>query len=97
MKAGNNQSEIAKVLERNKYNITFVLASYRAIRCYRYNQTCELSGEPAKNSRRASSVGQSVRKEAGSFLQLQVSPQQIAARLAISFETLHQLFYAEKA
>jgi IS30 family transposase len=65
-------------------------------RGYRPKQACEFSAERAQNSRNAPTVEPWVREEAFSLVRMQWSPEQIAARLPISHDTLYQLVYADK-
>ena len=97
MKAGLNQSEIAKVLERHKSSIRRELARNRGAKGYRPNQACELAAKRSERNRNACKVAPWVRFQASQLLQLQWSPKHIAARLPISHETLYQHVYADKA
>jgi IS30 family transposase len=97
MKAGHNQSQIAKFLDRHKSTISRELIRNTGSRGYRPKQACELSVKRAQNSRNAPTVEPWVRKEACSLLRMQWSPEQIAARLPISHETLYRHVYADKA
>ena len=97
MKAGHDQTQIAKLLDRHKSTISRELIRNTGSRGYRPKQACELSAERAQNSRNAPTVEPWVREEASSLVRMQWSPEQIAARLPISHETLYQHVYADKA
>ncbi len=97
MKAGHDQTQIAKLLDRHKSTISRELRRNSGSRGYRPKQACELSVELAQNSRNAPTIAHWVREEACSLLQIQWSPEQIAARLPISHETLYQHVYVDKA
>jgi IS30 family transposase len=97
MKAGHDQSQIAKLLDRQKSTISRELIRNTGYRGYRPKQACEFSVERAQNSRNAPTVEPWVREEACSLARMQCSPEQIAARLPISHETMYQHVYADKA
>ena len=97
MKAGHNQSQIAKVLDRSKSTISRELSRNTGSRGYRPKQACEMSAERAQNSRNANTVPAWVNDQAQLLLQLQWSPEQIASKLPISHETVYQHVYADKA
>ncbi len=56
MKAEYDQSEIAKVLDRNKSSISRELSRNPGSRGYRPKQVCEMSAYRAQNSRNAIAV-----------------------------------------
>ena len=97
MKAGHDQSQIAKVLDRNKSTISRELSSNTGSRGYRPKQACEMSTYRSQNSRNASTVASWVKDEANALLRVQWSPEQIASKLPISHETVYQHVYADKA
>jgi IS30 family transposase len=97
MKAGHDQTQIAKLLDRNKSTISRELIRNTGSRGYRPKKACEFSAERAQNSRNAPTVEPWVREEACSLVRMQWSPEQIAARLPISHETLYRHVYADKA
>jgi IS30 family transposase len=98
MKAGHDQTQIAKLLDRHKSTISRELNRNTGSRGYRpKKQACELSVERAQNSRNAPTIAPWIREEACTLLCLQWSPQQIASQLPISHETLYQHVYADKA
>ena len=97
MKDGHDQSQIAKFLDRHKSTISRELMLNTGSCGYRPKQACEFSAKRAQNSRNAPSVEPWVRQEACSLVGKQWSPEQIAARLPISHETMYQHVYADKA
>jgi IS30 family transposase len=97
MKAGHNQSQIAKVLDRSKSTISRELSRNTGSRGYRPKQACEMSADRAQNSRNANTVPAWVNDQAQLLLQLQWSPEQIASKLPISHETIYLRVYADKA
>jgi len=97
MKAGHDQSQIAKVLDRNKSTISRELSRNTGSRGYRPKQACEMSADRAQNSRNASTVAPWVKEQANALLRVQWSPEQIASQLPISHETVYQHVYADKA
>ena len=97
MKAGHDQSQIAKVLDRNKSTISRELSRNTGSRGYRPKQACEMSTHRSQNSRNASTVASWVKDEANAMLRVQWSPEQIASKLPISHETVYQHVYADKA
>jgi IS30 family transposase len=97
MKAGHDQTQIAKLLDRHKSTISRELRRNSGSRGYRPKQACERSVERAQNSRNAPTIAPWIREEACTLLCLQWSPQQIASKLPISHETLYQHVYADKA
>ena len=97
MKAGHDQSQIAKVLDRNKSTISRELSRNTGSRGYRPKQACEMSTYRSQNSRNASTVASWVKDEANALLRVQWSPEQIASKLPISHETVYQQVYADKA
>ena len=90
MKAGHDQTQIAKLLDRHKSTISRELIRNTGSRGYRPKQACEFSAERAQNSRNAPTVEPWVREEACSLVRMQWSPEQIPARLPISHETIYQ-------
>ena len=97
MKAGHDQSQIAKLLDRHKSTISRELSRNTGSRGYRPKQACEMSADRAQNSRNANTVPAWVNDQAQLLLQLQWSPEQIASKLPISHETVYQHVYADKA
>jgi len=97
MKAGHDQTQITKLLDRHKSTINRELIRNTGSRGYRPKQACEFSAERAQNSRNAPNVEPWIREEACTLLRLQWSPEQISSKLPISHETLYQHVYADKA
>jgi len=56
MKAGHDQSQIAKLLDRHKSTISRELSRNTGSRGYRPKQACEISADRAQNSRNAPTV-----------------------------------------
>ena len=96
MKAGHDQTQIAKLLDRHKSTISRELRRNTGSRGYRPKQACELSEERAQNSRNAPTIAPWIREEACTLLCLQWSPQQIASQLPISHEALYSMFMQTK-
>jgi transposase, IS30 family len=97
MKAGHDQSQIAKLLDRHKSTISRELSRNTGSRGYRPKQACEMSADRAQNNRNAPTVEPWVREAACALLCIQWSPEQIASQLPISHETVYQHVYADKA
>ena len=97
MKAGHDQSQIAKLLDRHKSTISRELRRNSGSRGYRPKQACEKSAGRAQNSRNASTVPTWVHEQTRLLLQFQWSPEQIASKLPISHETVYLRVYADKA
>ena len=97
MKAGHDQSQIAKLLDRHKSTISRELSRNTGSRGYRPKQACEMSADRAQNSRNASTVAPWVKEQANALLRVQWSPEKIASQLPISHETVYQHVYADKA
>jgi IS30 family transposase len=97
MKAGHDQSQIAKLLDRHKSTISRELSRNTGSRGYRPKQACEMSADRAQNSRNANTVEPWVKDEVNAFLRVQWSPEQIASQLPISHETVYQYLYDDKA
>ena len=97
MKAGHDQSEIAKLLDRHKSTISRELSRNTGSRGYRPKQACEMSADRAQNSRNANAVAPWVKDEVNALLRVQWSPEQIASQLPISHETVYQHVYADKS
>ena len=71
MKAGHDQTQIAKFLDRHKSTISRELIRNTGSRGYRPKQACEFSAERAQNSRNAPTVEPWVREEACSLVRMQ--------------------------
>jgi len=96
MKAGNNQTQIALVLGRNKATISREVARNTGKRGYRAKQAWEMTAQRSELSRNAHTVEPWVLAQADAWLALQWSPEQIAGKLPVSHETLYQHVYADK-
>jgi len=96
MKAGHDRTQIAKLPDLHKSIVNRGLIRNTVSRGYRPKNACEFSAERAQNSRNATTVEPWVRKEVPSLVRMKWSPEQIAARLPISHETLYQHVYSDK-
>ena len=97
IKAGHDQSQIAKLLDRHKSTTSRKLSRNTGSRDYRPKQACEMSADRAQNSRNANMVPALVNDQAQLLLQLQWNPEQIASKLPISHVTVYLRVYAVKA
>ena len=97
MKAGQTQTEIARILGRHKSTISREVARGSGRRGYRPRQAQNLSDERSQCSRNAAHVDEQILIQVRSLLGLQWSPEQIASQLPISHETIYQKVYADKA
>ncbi len=97
MKAGHDQTHIAKLLDRHKSTISRELSRNCGLKGYRPKQACELRAKRSEQSRNAATVPAWVCEQAAHLLCLQWSPEQIAGKLPVSHETLYQHVYADKA
>jgi len=97
MKAGQDQTQFALLLNRRKSTISRELNRNTGSRGYRLKQACELSVERAQNFRNTSTIASWVSEEACTLLCLQWSSEQIVSKLPFSHETLYQHVYADKA
>jgi len=96
MEARHYQSEIAKLLDRQKFIISRELSRITGSRGYRPKQTCEMSTHRSQNSRNAGTVAPRVKQQANALLRVQSSPEQIASKLPISYETVYPHLYSDK-
>jgi IS30 family transposase len=97
MKEGLNCTEIAKNLGRSKSTISREIVRNKGGRGYRPRQTDQLARERSLLSRNARRIEPDVLKAAFDRISEQLSPEQVAAELPISHETLYQHIYADKA
>ena len=97
MKAGHLPVEIAKLLGRHKSSISRELSRNTGKRGYRPQQADQRYQERGQSSRNARRVDEATRALVAERLSLQWSPEQIAASLPISHETIYQHVYADKA
>lgn len=95
-RADHNQNEIARLLKRHPSTISRELSRNKGLRGYRPRQAQQLCEVRAINSRNAPSIAPEVWAAAKAELHLQHSPEQIAARLPVSHETLYRRVYADK-
>jgi len=96
MKAGHYQTQIANLLDRHKSTISRELSRITGSRGYRPKQACEMSANRAQKSRNTIKLPNLVNDQAQLLLQLQWSPEQIASKLPISYETGYQYVCADK-
>ena len=96
LKAGHKQREIAQLLNRHPSTISRELGRNSGLRGYRPKQAQRLSEARAVSSQNAPRIAPAVWEAAKTWLHLQHSPEQIAARLPVSHETLYQRIYADK-
>ncbi len=97
MKAGHLPAKIAQLLGRHKSSISRELSRNTGNRGYRPQQADQRYRERAQSSRNARRVDETTRALVAERLKLQWSPEQIAASLPISHETIYQHVYADKA
>ena len=96
MKAGHDQTQIAKLLDRHKSTISRELSRNCGLKGYRPKQACELMAKRSEQSRNAATVPAWVYEQAAHLLCLQWSPEQIAGKLPVSHETLNLHVYTDK-
>ena len=97
MKAGHDQTQIAKLLDRHKSTISRELSRNRGLKGYRPKQACATAAKRSEKSRNAATMPPWVAEQAACLLKLQWSPEQIAGKLPVSHETLYQHVYSDKA
>ena len=90
MKAGHDQTQIAKLLDRHKSTISRELSRNRGLKGYRPKQACATAAKRSEKSRNAATMLPWVAEQAACLLKLQWSPEQIAGKLPVSHETLYQ-------
>jgi IS30 family transposase len=96
LKAGHHQNEIARLMQRHPSTICRELACNRGQRGYRPKQAQHLCEKRAGFSRNALRIEPAVWAAAQRRLREQHSPEQVAAQLPVSHETLYQRIYADK-
>lgn len=96
LKAGHHQIEIARLMKRHPSTIGRELARNRGQRGYRPKQAQHLCEARAESSRNAPRIEPAVWAAAQACLREQHSPEQVAAQLPVSHETLYQRIYADK-
>ena len=92
MKAGHDQTQIAKLLDRHKSTISRELSRSRGLEGYRPKQACAPAAKRSEKSRNAATMLPWVAEQAACLLKLQWSPEQVAGKLPVSHETLYQQF-----
>ena len=97
MKEGLNCTEIANNLGRSTSTISREIVRNKGGRGYRPKQADRLAQERSVGSRNARRIEPDVLKAAFDRIAEQLSPEQVAAELPISHETLYQHIYADKA
>jgi len=97
MKAGHDQTQIAKLLDRHKSNISRETSRNRGLKGYRPKQACAIASKSSAKCRNAATVPPWVAEQAACLLKLQWSPEQIAGKLPVSHETLYRHVYSDKA
>lgn len=97
LKAGLTQSQISVNLGRHKSTISREICRNSGLRGYRPRQACLLAEDRALNSRNARQITQSDWLCVKKHLEDQWSPEQIAAEVPISHETIYRHVYADKA
>ena len=97
LKEGLTQSQIAINLGRDKSTISREIARNSGLRGYRPRQASLLSQERSMNSRNARKIEASDWLSVERYLQSQWSPEQIAAEVPISHETIYRHIYADKS
>lgn len=97
MKAGHDQTQIAKLLDRHKSTISREISRNRGLKGYRPKQACAIATKRSEKSRNAATMLPWVAEQAACLLKLQWSPEQIAGKLPVSHETLYQHVYSDKA
>jgi len=97
MKAGHDQTQIAKLLDRHKSTISREISRNRGLKGYRPKQACAIATERSEKCRNAATVPPWVAEQAACLLKLQWSPEQIAGKLPVSHETLYLHVYSDKA
>lgn len=95
-KAGHCQSDIAVLLNRHPSTISRELRRNHGLRGYRPKQAQALADARARHCRNAQRITLATWETAQARLREQYSPEQIAACLPVSHETLYQRIYADK-
>jgi IS30 family transposase len=97
MKAGHDQTQIARLLDRHKSTISREISRNRGLKGYRPKQACAIATKRSEKCRNAATVPPWVAEQAACLLKLQWSPEQIAGKLPVSHETLYRHVYSDKA
>ena len=96
MKAGQNLKTIAQILGRHQSTISREILRNSGLRGYRPRQAEILCQQRAQASRNALQIDHRTRTLVAERLNLQWSPEQIAASLHVSHETIYQHAYADR-
>ena len=97
LKEGLTQSQIAANLSRNKSTISREITRNSGFRGYRPRQASFLAEDRSLNSHNARQIESSDWLSVKNYLKVQWSPEQIAAEVPISHETIYRHIYADKA
>ncbi|WP_445778833.1 IS30 family transposase [Shewanella sp.] len=97
MKPGQNLKTIAQILGRHQSTISREVLRNSGLRGYRPRQAEILCQQRAQASRNAFQIDHRTRALVAERLNLQWSPEQIAASLPVSHETIYRHVYADKA
>ena len=97
LKAGLTQAQISVNLGRHKSTISREIKRNSGLRGYRPRQACLLAEDRSLNSRNAHQITQSDWFCVKMYLKDQWSPEQIAAAVPMSHETIYRHVYADKA
>ncbi len=97
MKAGQSLQTIAQILGRHKSTVGREVLRNSGLRGYRPRQAQILCQQRSQASRNAFQIDQRTRTLVAERLNLQWSPEQIAASLPVSHETIYRHVYADKA
>jgi IS30 family transposase len=97
LKAGLTPSQISANLGRHKSTISREISRNSGLRGYRPRQACLLAEDRALHSRNARQITQSDWSCVKTYLKDQWSPEQIAAAVPMSHETIYRHVYADKA
>lgn len=97
MKAGQNQTQIATILGRHKSTISREIVRNAGLRGYRPRQAGLLADVRGRGSRNAKTIAPEVLKHAFTLVGQEWSPEQVAAKVAISHETLYRHLYQDRA
>lgn len=89
MEVRHEQSQIAKLPDRHKSNISRDLSRNTGSRGYRPEQACEISADRRQNSRNVPTVKAWVREAACDLLCIQWGPGHISSNLPIRHETVY--------
>jgi transposase, IS30 family len=97
MKAGHTQTQIATNLGRHRSTISREIARNQGRRGYRPRQAVLLAEARSQGSRNAHKIAPEVLQAAFHLVGQQWSPEQVAAQLPVSHETLYQHIYSDRA